>query len=78
MRVRYGSRNHTGYGQITAVDSPAVELVEADETVVITRWRLKPSVFHQYHVGDGERSQGRLRRSTSLSVSIAIAVSIPP
>jgi hypothetical protein len=43
--------------KITAVDTLAVELVEADETVVIIRWRLKPSVFHQYHVGRGDRSQ---------------------
>ena len=32
----------------------------------------------QYHVGRGDSSQGRLRRSSSLCVSIAIAVSIPP
>jgi hypothetical protein len=77
-RVRYGSRNHTGHGQITAVDSLAVELVEADETVVIIRWRLKPSVFHQYHVGRGDRSQADCGDQLAWSVSIAIAVSIPP
>lgn len=35
-------------GQITAVDSITIELVEADETpaVVIVRWPLKPTVLH--------------------------------
>jgi hypothetical protein len=35
-------------GQITAVDSLTIELVEADETpaVVIIRWPAKPSVLH--------------------------------
>jgi hypothetical protein len=36
-------------GQITAVDSITIELVEADETlaVVIVRWPLKPTVLHR-------------------------------
>lgn len=35
-------------GQITAVDTITVELVEADETpaVVIVRWSVKPTVLH--------------------------------
>jgi hypothetical protein len=35
-------------GQITAVGSITIELVEADETpaVVIVRWPLKPTVLH--------------------------------
>jgi hypothetical protein len=35
-------------GQITAVDTITIELVEADETpaVVIIRWPTKPTVVH--------------------------------
>ena len=35
-------------GQITAVDTLTIELIEADETpaVVIVRWPAKPSVLH--------------------------------
>ena len=35
-------------GQITAVDSLTIELVEAEETpaVVIIRWPVKPTVLH--------------------------------
>jgi hypothetical protein len=35
-------------GQITAVDTLTIELVEADETpaVVIVRWPVKPTILH--------------------------------
>ena len=35
-------------GQITAVDTMTIELVEADETpaVVIVRWPAKPTILH--------------------------------
>jgi hypothetical protein len=35
-------------GQITATDTPTIELVESDETsaVVIVRWPVKSTVFH--------------------------------
>ena len=35
-------------GQITAVDTLTIELIEADETpaVIIIRWPVKPSVLH--------------------------------
>lgn len=37
-------------GQITAVDSITIELVEADETIpaIIIRWPVKPSVIHPH------------------------------
>ena len=35
-------------GQITAVDTITIELVEADETpaVIIVRWPAKPTILH--------------------------------
>jgi hypothetical protein len=37
-------------GQITAVDTITIELVEADETpaVVIIKWPAKPSILHPH------------------------------
>jgi hypothetical protein len=37
-------------GQLTAVDTLTIELVQADETpaIVIIRWPAKPSVLHPY------------------------------
>jgi hypothetical protein len=37
-------------GQINAVDTLVIELIEADQTpaVVIVRWPSKPSVLHPY------------------------------
>ena len=39
-------------GQITAVDTLTIELIEADETpaVIIIRWPVKPSVLHPQRV----------------------------
>jgi hypothetical protein len=42
------------FGQITAVDSITIELVEADETpaVIMIRWPVKPTVTHPRRFGN--------------------------
>jgi hypothetical protein len=49
-------------GQITAVDSIVVELIEADETpaVVIIRWPDKPTVLHPRRFTDTAAGIARL------------------
>jgi hypothetical protein len=47
-------------GAITAVDTIAIELVEADETpaVVIVRWPAKPTILHPRRFPQEERGTG--------------------
>jgi hypothetical protein len=49
-------------GQITAVDTITVELIEADETpaVVIVRWPAKPTVLHPRRFPDTAAAIARL------------------
>lgn len=49
-------------GQITAVDTLTIELVEADETpaVVIVRWPTKPTVLHPRRFPDAAATVAQL------------------
>ena len=49
-------------GQITAVDTITIELVEADETpaVIIVRWPAKPTILHPRRFPDTAAMIARL------------------
>jgi hypothetical protein len=49
-------------GQITAIDTITVELIETDQTpaIVIVRWPTKPSVFHPRRFPGAAESAARV------------------
>ena len=48
-------------GQITAIDTITVELIETDQTpaVVIVRWPSKPTVLHPHRFGSAADTAAR-------------------
>jgi hypothetical protein len=58
-------------GQITAVDTLIIELVEADETpaVVTVRWQAKATVFHPRRFPAGAETAARIFASAVVTLA---------